>query len=81
MKVRLYIRIRLPDGTRKYADPVYAASCKLKPLGALVAGAREHHPEGVYHLRYLNGGKRIWENVGVNAESAYAARMKQDRIV
>ena len=40
-----------------------------------------HHLEGVYHLRYLNGGKRIWENVGVNAESAYAARMKQDRIV
>lgn len=80
MKVRLYLRVRLPNGKRKYADPVYTASGKVKPLYALVAGMREHHPEGVYHLRYLKAGKRVWENVGANAESAAATRVKQERM-
>lgn len=79
MKVHLYIRVRLSNGTRQYVDPVYAANGKLKPLYALVAGNREHHPEGVYHLRYLLNGKRIWESVGSDAPSAQTARLKKER--
>jgi hypothetical protein len=41
---------------------VYAANGKLKPLCAFVDGKQEHHREGVYHLRYLKAGKRVWEN-------------------
>jgi len=50
VKVHLYIRVRLSNGTRQYLDPVYAANGKLRPLYALVAGNPEHHPEGVYPL-------------------------------
>ncbi len=38
MKVRLYLRVRLPNGNRQYVDPVYAANGKLRPLFALVDG-------------------------------------------
>jgi len=62
MKVRLYLRVRLPNGNRQCVDPVYAANGKLKPLCAFVDGKQEHHREGVYHLRYLKAGKRVWEN-------------------
>jgi len=67
MKVRLYLRVRLADGNRKYTDPLYAANGRVKPFYALVNGNAEHHPEGVYYLRYLEQGKRVWEHVGADA--------------
>ena len=81
MKVRLYLRIRLANGNRQFIDPVYAANGKLKPLYALVDGNAEHHPEGVYYLRYLKHGKRVWEYVGTDAPSAMTARLKRERIL
>ena len=57
MKVRLYLRVRLDNGTRQYVNPVYAAHGKLKPFYASVGGKPEHHPEGVYHLRYRKDKK------------------------
>jgi integrase len=60
---------------------VYAAYGKLKPLFAFVDGKQEHHPEGVYHLRYLKAGKRIWENLGSDAPSAITAQMKRERTI
>jgi len=48
MKVRQYLRLRLANGVRQYADPVYAANSKLKPFYALINDNHEHHPEGVY---------------------------------
>jgi hypothetical protein len=62
--VRLKIRVRLSNGKRAYVDPVLSPNGKLKPLYALVDGKPEYHPEGVYHLRYVNGGKRVWDAVG-----------------
>jgi hypothetical protein len=44
--VRLRIRVRLPDGSRPYLDPVTSSNRKLKPLYAVVDGEPEHHPEG-----------------------------------
>ena len=80
MKVRLYIRVRLPDGSRQYADPVYLSNGKPKPLYALVDGKPEHHPEGVYHLRYCRAdGKRAYEAVGNDVWAALTARLKRER--
>jgi integrase/recombinase XerD len=62
--VRLKIRVRLPDGSRPFLDPVLSGNGKLKPLYALIRGNAEHHPEGTYFLRYLKNGKRVWEPVG-----------------
>jgi hypothetical protein len=58
-KVALQIRIRLSDGRRVYAAPVFAKNRKLKPLTASVNGKDEHHPEGVYVLRYRDGGRHL----------------------
>lgn len=78
--VRLKIRIRLPDGSRPYLDPVPSGNGKLKPLYALVDGKPEHHPEGCYFLRYANAeGKRVWERVGKDGQLALDARLKRER--
>lgn len=57
MKVRLYIRVRLADGNRHFVEPVYAANGKIKPFYGVVNGGVEHHPEGVYYVRYLKQGR------------------------
>jgi hypothetical protein len=35
--VRLKIRVKLPNGSRAYVDPVFSSNNKLKPLYALSA--------------------------------------------
>lgn len=45
--VRLKIRVKLPNGSRAYVEPVFASNNKLKPLYGLVDGKPRHHPEGV----------------------------------
>jgi integrase/recombinase XerD len=79
--VRQKIRVRLPDGSRAYVDPVLSPNAKLKPHYALVTGKPEHHPEGVYHLRegvyhlrYVKGGRRVWEAVGSDPQQALTAK-------
>ncbi|MEO6965729.1 MAG: phage integrase N-terminal SAM-like domain-containing protein [Acidobacteriaceae bacterium] len=79
--VRLKIRVRLPYGSRPYLDPVLSANKKLKPQFALVNGRPEHHPEGVYHLRYLKGNKRVWEKVGSDAQYALTAKTKREDLL
>lgn len=75
---RIYIRVRLADGTHPFLDPVKAGNNKLKPLYALVNGVQEHHPEGSYYLRYMRGGKRVWELVGVDPAAAVTAAKKRE---
>ena len=77
--VRLKIRVRLPDGSRPYLDPVPSAKGKLKPLFAFVDGNAEYHPEGVYFLRYAREGKRIWKHAGKDWQLALDAKLKQER--
>lgn len=79
MQVRLYIRIRLTSGKRIYANPAYAANGRIKPFYAIVQKQLEHHPEGVYHLRYVKGDKRVWETVGTDAYAAITAQIKKEK--
>ena len=72
-KATLYLRVVLPDGRHHYAKAVYNANGHLKADYALIGGRPERHPEGVYHLRYPLGGKRIWEGVGTDASVAAVA--------
>ncbi|WP_433966818.1 tyrosine-type recombinase/integrase [Tunturiibacter gelidiferens] len=74
--VRLKIRARLPSGSRAYVDPVFSPNGKLKPLYAVVDGKPEHHPEGIYNLRYLKAGKRVWHAVGTDAQLALTAKLR-----
>jgi integrase/recombinase XerD len=79
--VRLKIRVRLSDGSRPFLDPVFSANGKLKPLYAVVNGTPQHRPEGVYHLRYLRGDKRIWEAVGSDAQLAVTLKLKKEKLL
>jgi hypothetical protein len=72
-KVNLLIRILLNDGKRTYSQPVYAANSRLRPHFAIVQGQPEHHPEGVYYLRYTVHDTRKWLNVGTDPRAALAA--------
>jgi integrase/recombinase XerD len=61
----LYIRITTKDGKKPYCKPVYLTKGRLKPLCAMVDGEPEHHPEGVYYIRFgTDGGKQPFEPVG-----------------
>jgi hypothetical protein len=58
--VRIKLRVRLPDGSRRYLDPVVSANSKLKSGYAILDGTATHFPDGVYNLRYLKGTRRVW---------------------
>jgi hypothetical protein len=77
--VRLKLRVRLPDGSRPYLDPVYSANNKLKPGFAMHDGKSVHFKDGVYHLRYLKGSRRVWEGVGTDAQFALASKLKREK--
>jgi integrase/recombinase XerD len=77
--VRLKLRVRLPDGSRPYLDPVCSANHKLKPGFAMHDGKPIHFPDGVYHLRYLKGSRRVWEGVGTDAQFALASKLKREK--
>ena len=72
-RVRLYIRVRLPDGRHSFLCPAWNKNRTLRAGYALVAGQPEHHPEAVYYLRFLRGGKRVWQAVGHAPDRAIAA--------
>jgi hypothetical protein len=47
-------------------------------LQALVGGRAQHHPEGIYNLRYVAAdGKRRWEPVGEDASLAQVALQRK----
>jgi hypothetical protein len=68
--------VRLSNGSRAYVDPVFSPNGKLKPLYAVVDGKPDHHPEGVYNLRYLKAGKRVWHAVGTDTQLALTAKLR-----
>jgi integrase/recombinase XerD len=72
-KVRLYIRVRHSDRRYAYHDPAWNRNRTLRAHYALVDGQPEHHPEGVYYLRFLRGGRRLWESVGSEPDGALSA--------
>ena len=72
-KVRLYMRVRRSDGRYSYLDPVWNRNRTLRASYALLEGQPEYHPEAVYYLRFLRGGRRLWEAVGTEPDRAMAA--------
>jgi integrase/recombinase XerD len=78
VKVRIYIRVRLSDGAHPFLEPAQAGNNRLKPFYALVDGKPQHHPEGVYYLRYVRNDKRVWEKVGTDPNAAVTAAKKRE---
>ena len=72
-KVRLCIRVRRPDGRHAYVDLVWNRNQTLRSGYALIDGKPECHREGIYYLRFLRDGKRVWRAIGPEADAAVAA--------
>jgi integrase/recombinase XerD len=77
-KVRLYIRVRVRSGRHSFHDPVWNRNRTLRSGYALVQGQPEHHPEGIYYLRFLRGQKRVWQAVGAEPDAALVALKNQE---
>lgn len=58
----LYVRITL-NGKQQYARAVFLPNGNLKPNHCLIDGKPKRCADGVYHLRYSVGGKRVWESL------------------
>jgi hypothetical protein len=71
--VSVYSRIRLTDGSQPYCPAIWETKKRLKPHWCLVHGTPEHHPEGIYHVRYRVNGKPIWEKVCIGDDPHRAA--------
>ena len=63
-KIKLYMRVALSTGKWAYVPAAYSGKGKIRPEYALIDGKAEHHPEGVYALRFADGAKRVWQSVG-----------------
>lgn len=37
---------------------------------------KPEHPEGIYNLRYLKAGKRVWDAVGADPQLALTAKLR-----
>lgn len=77
-KVRLYIRVVLPDGTRPFLNPVFSGNQKLKEGWAILDGQPQRFDEAVYYLRYLKNGKRSFESVGSDAQQALTDKRRTE---
>jgi hypothetical protein len=61
----LYLRITATGGRKSYCKPVYLSKGRHKPQFAMVNDEAEHHPEGVYYLRFgVDGGKQQFVLIG-----------------
>lgn len=76
-KVRLYIRVQFPDRS-PFLDPVYGANQKLKPGWAVIDGKSQPVEKYRYYLRFMRGGKRIWEPLTSDAQQAIAALKRME---
>lgn len=80
-KVTLKLRVTLPDRSRPYLSPVISANRKIKSLVATLNGEAVQFPAGVYYLRYMRDGKRVFEPVGSDAQDAMLAKQKREKIL
>jgi integrase/recombinase XerD len=78
-EVNLTKRIRLADGSTRFAPVVLAANGRVKPDHVLVDGKREHHPEGRYYLDWTEGNKRVRKSVGRDASKAASERHRKEQ--
>jgi hypothetical protein len=68
--VKLYLRVRLPDGSYPYLKPAYASNGRIRPHCAIYNGKAVPFPGSTYYLRYTLEGKRVWEPAGSDPSQA-----------
>ena len=75
------LRAVLPNGSRRYLAPAFAANRKVKPLTAIVQGKEVVFASGCYFLRYAKAGDRgHYESTGSDPQQALLAKLKREMI-
>jgi integrase len=59
-----------------FAEPAWNRNRTLRAGYAKLDA--KHHPEGLYYLRFLRAGKRVWESVGREPDAALVALRKTE---
>lgn len=78
--VTLMRRCRTEDGW-KYRPVAIGKNGRVRPEYAIVDGEQIHFPNGHYALRFYEGRKLRYENVGSNAADALAARDAKEKLM
>jgi integrase/recombinase XerD len=71
----LYMRVSIA-GTQSYAKAVFHPNGNLKPNHCLIDGKPQRFPDGVYHVRFSEGGKRRWESLKTSDPSLAIQRYR-----
>ncbi len=71
---------KTPKGWRRY-PVVFAKNGRLKSNVVLEVGEEREYPVGRYQLRYYEGRKPVYKDVGENASEALAARTRQANLL
>ena len=74
--VTLLLGATLANQQRPYLKPVTSANGTVRPLWALFEGKPTHFPSGVYHLRFKQGPKLIFDRIGPHLDEALARLAK-----
>jgi integrase/recombinase XerD len=56
--VKLYLRVRFPDGSHPFLKAAFASNGRVRPGYAMYAGKAISFPSCSYYLRYQSNGKR-----------------------
>ena len=67
---------KTPRGWRRY-PAVFAKNGRLKPNIVFDGGVEREYPVGRYQLRYYDGRKPVYKDVGENPSEAIQARIRQ----
>jgi integrase/recombinase XerD len=81
LTVALLLRAHTPDGKRPYLKPARAANGKLRPLWALYKDQPTHFPTGSYALRFKQGQRLVFEQVGSDLQVVQVAQRRKQNLL
>lgn len=79
-QVRVFRLCKTPDGWRRY-PVVLAKNGKIKHNMVRVSGEEKEYPVGRYQLRFYEGSRTVWKDVGNDPSEAIQARTRQANLL
>jgi hypothetical protein len=80
-KVALLLRIKAPGQQRRYLKPALAANGKIRPLWAVYNDQPTYYPHGIYYLRYKQGRKLVFDQVGSDLAVAQVELLRRRNLL
>ncbi len=80
-KVALLLRVKTTSQQRPYLKPVVAANGRIRPLWAVYNDRPPHFPDGVYYLRFKQGKRLVFEQVGADLSVAQIQLLRRRNLL